>query len=133
MNTQQLIRSLRNKVTKREQDKRKHRRGVLPVVYPARLRENLSHLISRTVVEPIVKAVNEGRERNVSFQFGTSTGFYYLLVRQRRFAVLYVPNPASGQIFIKFLNVHGAQCTDTKVLNDTNQIVDYLDDFDNQA
>lgn len=133
MNTQQLIRSLRNKVSKREQDKRKHRQGVLPVVYPARLRENLSHLISRTVVQPIVKAVNGSKGRYVSFQFGTSTGFYYLLIRQKRFAILYVPNPASGQIFIKFLNVHGAQCTDAKVLNDTDQIVDYLNGFDNQA
>ena len=132
MNTQQLIRSLRNKVTKREQDKRRHRQGVLPVVYPARLRENLSNLISRTVVEPIVKAVSEGKGRTVSFQFGTSTGFYYLLIRQKKFAVLYVPNPASGQIFIKFLNVHGAQCTDAKVLNDTDQIVEYLNDFNNQ-
>lgn len=125
MNTQHLVRSLRELVAKIEHDKHMVWRGIPSARLPIMMRCNLSLVISEVVIVPIVNELCR-TGRNITFQFGTSIGFFYMLVDYRKFAVLYIPNPASGQIYIKFLNEKGAQCMPSRLLNDTDQITDYL-------
>ena len=40
------------------------------------------------VINPIVKELNEVTGQKITFQIGTSTGFYYLLVDFKKFAVI---------------------------------------------
>lgn len=127
MKTQSLVRSLRELVVSIQLRKQKLRQGLIASAIPPR--QNLSQLICETVVQPIVKEVCLVSEHKITFQHGTSTGYFYLLVKYRKFAVLYVPNPASVQIYIKFMNKNGAQCMPAKLLNDTDQITEYLNNF----
>lgn len=129
MNTQYLVRSLRELVTKIEHDKRKAQRGVLPLFPRQVVGRSLPQVICETVVVPIINELCRSSEQNFTFQYGTTTGFFYLMLKSRKFAILYIPNPASGQIYIKFLNEKGAQCMPSRLLNDTNQITDYLINF----
>lgn len=127
MKTQSLVRSLRELVVSIQLRKQKLRHGLITPAIPPR--QTLSQLICETVVQPIVKEVCLVSGRKITFQYGTSTGYFYLLVKYRKFAVLYIPNPASGQIYIKFLNENGAQCMPAKLLYDTDQITEYLNNF----
>lgn len=126
MNTQHLARSLREHVTKMEYDKRMVRRGIPYIHLPTVPRRSLSLVICEMIVLPIVNELCRDTGQIITFQYGTSTGFFYLMLKSRKFAILYIPNPASGQIYIKFLNEKGAQCMPSRLLNDTDQITDYL-------
>ena len=57
MNTQYLVRSLRELVTKIEHDKRKAQRGVLPLSPRQIVGRSLSQVICETVVVPIMSYV----------------------------------------------------------------------------
>lgn len=128
MNTQHLVCSFRELVAKMEYDRRMVRRSISSVWLPAIMRRNLSQVTSEVVVVPIVNELCRAG-RSITFQFGISTGFFYMMVDYRRFAVLYIPKPALGRIYIKFLNEKGAQCMPSGLLNDTDQITDYLNKF----
>lgn len=130
MDTQPLSNTLRQLVIKIEQDKNKQRRGLFP--YQPHTTTKLSQIMTRQVVEPIIKDVSNTTKRYISYQYGTSMGFYFLLVDGRKFAVLYIPNPGSGAIFIKPLNCHGKQCAPSSSLKDTSSIVDCLHNFEKQ-
>lgn len=124
MNIQSLSCSLRRTITDIEHEKRKLRFGIVSSLHAVKY--NLSQLIADTVVTPIIKELSATTGRNITFQFGTSTGFFYLLVNGKRFAVLYFPNPATGRVFIKSLNGNEKQCRAQASLKDTNQLIEYL-------
>ena len=113
-----------------EQDKNKQRRGFSP--YQPHTTAKLSRIMTRQVVEPIIKDVSDATKRHISYQYGTVMGFYYLLVDGRKFAVLYIPNPGNGAIFIKSLGANGKQCAPSSTLKDTSLIVDCLHNFEKQ-
>ncbi len=123
MNIQHLCRILRNKVTEIQQEKRRQRLGITPYLP---IHKNISSLIRINVVEPIVQDLCQETGEHIIIQAGLSTGFYKLLVDGRAFIVIYVPNPASGLIYVKYLNNQGLQCAPAKQLNDTSQIISYL-------
>ena len=56
----------------------------------------------------------------------TLTGSFTLLYRNRPFAVIFLPNPGTGRVFIKYLNSNGVQCTALKELWDTEEIAGFI-------
>lgn len=56
----------------------------------------------------------------------TLTGNFTLLYRNRPFAVIFLPNPGTGRVFIKYLNPNGVQCTALKELRDTDEIAEFI-------
>lgn len=56
----------------------------------------------------------------------TLTGSFTLLYRNRPFAVIFLPNPGTGRVFIKYLNSNGVQCTALKELWDTDEIAGFI-------
>lgn len=127
MKIQTLSNKLRQLIFDAQYQKRKVRLGLLP---PSQYHpQSNSKLIRINVVEPIVRDLLQNTKENITYQLGISIGFYYLLVNNKKFAIMYVPNPASGSVFIKFLNQKGKQCTASTRLQDTCQIIDYLKEF----
>lgn len=126
MNIQHLCNILRYKVTEIQQEKRRQRLGISPY---APIHKDIASLIRINVVEPIVRDLCQETGENITVQVGLSTGFYKLLVNKKAFIVIYIPNPASGLIYVRYLNKQGLQCASAKLLNDTSQIVSYLKDF----
>ncbi|MCF2698000.1 hypothetical protein I6E67_20785, partial [Phocaeicola vulgatus] len=41
-------------------------------------------------------------------------------------AVIFLPNPGTGRVFIKYLNSNGVQCTALKELWDTEEIAGFI-------
>lgn len=56
----------------------------------------------------------------------TLTGSFTLLYRNRPFTVIFLPNPGTGRVFIKYLNSNGVQCTALKELWDTEEIAGFI-------
>ena len=130
MKTQQLSNKLQQLVSDAYRQERKIRMGIIPPPTPMKQQSNkISELIYKTVLKPIVNDLCQNSNHTITYQFGTSIGFYYLLVDSKKFAVMYVPNHATGIVFIKYLNHHGNQCTAPVRLTDTCQILDYLKEF----
>lgn len=130
MNTQHLSNTLRQLIRKIEHSKKQQRQGLCP--YHSHTATELSQVMTQQVLKPIIEDVSATVKRHISYQYGTSIGFYYLLVDGRKFAVLCIPNPRSGTIFIKPLNSHGKQCAPSSLLKNTSSIVDCLYNFDKQ-
>ena len=129
MNLQYLSNELRRHILQLENNKRKYRLGVT-LIPP---RDNLPKILRTKVVEPIIRDLCNTTKQNISYRQGTSIGYYYLLINNRRFAIMYIPNPATGKIFIKCLSVHGKQCSTATLLNNISQIINYLNKFNNET
>lgn len=127
MNIRHISNNLRRLVMEIEQDKSMQRRGLHP--YRQHNSNELIRIMTRHVVEPIIKDLCNATGLCISFQHGTSTGFYYLMAKGMKFAILHMPNPANGVILITPLNRHGKQCAPSEPLKDTFRIVDYLNKF----
>ena len=56
----------------------------------------------------------------------TLTGSFALLYRDRPFAVIFLPNPGTGRVFIKYLNSNSVQCSALKELRDTDEIAGFI-------
>ena len=130
MKTQPLINTLRRLVSEIELDKSRQRQGLRP--FRPHDSNEITHIITNQVISPIIKDLCITTRRRISYQHGSSVGFYYLLVDGRRFTILYIPNPGSGTILLKPLNWHGNQCAPTLPLNDTSVIVALLENFKDQ-
>ncbi len=130
MKIQKLSNKLSHLISALHHTKRKIQMGIFPpsVSYTQQYNK-MPELIRINMVEPIVQDLRQNTNENISYQLGTSVGFYYLLVNSKKFAIMYIPNPASGAVFIKYLNQKGMQCTASMRLNDTCQIIDYLKEF----
>ena len=129
MKIQTLSNKLRQLIFDAQCQKRKVRLGILPPNQYHPQHNQIPELIRINMVEPIVRDLQQNTKENIAYQLGISIGFYYLLVNNKKFAIMYVPNPAFGNIFIKFLNQKGRQCTASTRLHDTCQIIDYLKEF----
>lgn len=130
MKLQRLSTKLGQLVSDAYREKRKAQMGIIIPHAPYNRQSNkIPELILKTVLEPIVNDLCQNCNYTITYQFGTSISFYYLLVDSKKFAVMYVPNPATGMIFIKYLNHLGKQCTAPMRLTDTCQILDYIKEF----
>lgn len=132
MNIQHLIRRISNLITNREREIRKQRLGIVPF-NPVPPKNNVQHLIQTNVIEPIVRELCSSTKENITIQVGLSTGYYKLLINGKPFVIVYIPNLASGKVYIKFLNHNERQCAKSVPLIDTNQIVDYLETYNNSC
>ena len=132
MNIRHLIRRISNLITNREREIRKQRLGIVPF-NPVPPKNNVQHLIQTNVIEPIVRELCSSTKENITIQVGLSTGYYKLLINGKPFVIVYIPNLASGKVYIKFLNHNERQCAKSVPLIDTNQIVDYLETYNNSC
>ena len=130
MNIQHLIRRISNLITNREREMRKQRLGITPF-NPVSPKNNVQHLIQTNVIEPIVRELCSATKENITYQAGLSIGYYKLLINGKPFVVVYISNLAAGKVYVKFLNHNEKQCTESVLLIDTNQIIDYLETYNN--
>lgn len=53
-------------------------------------------------------------------------GQFHIIIQEQAFAVIFLPNPGTGRVFIKYLNSNGVQCTALKELWDTEEIAGFI-------
>ena len=128
MNIQHLTRRISNLIANRECEIRKQRLGIPPFT-PVPPKNNVQHLIQINVIEPIVRELCNTTKENITYQAGLSIAYYKLLINDKSFVIVYIPNLATGKVYVKFLNHREKQCVKSTPLIDTNQIVDYLKTF----
>lgn len=129
MDIKQLGHLLSLEIIQNQRIIREQQLGIRPF-NPNQITDNdISNQIRTIIIVPIVKELCATTEQNITAQPGTSTGFYYLLANNRKFAILYLPNPDTGKVFMKRLNRNGKQCALSEQVNNTSQIADYLQVF----
>lgn len=89
MKTQQLSNNLRNHAANIMHQKRKLQQGIIKPLTVSAYQHNIRQYMVTDVINPIVKELNEVTGQKITFQIETSTGFYYLLVDFKKFAVIY--------------------------------------------
>ena len=129
MDIKQLGQLLSQRIVQNQRMIREQRLGIRPLSHNPVISKNISSQIRTIVIDPIVKELCTTTGQNITVQHGTSTGFYYFLVEYRKFAVIYLPNPSTGRVFMKRLNSNGQQCASSEEVNNTKQIADYLKEF----
>ncbi len=129
MKIQMLSNKLSQLISNVHRQKRKVQLGILPSNHYDQRLNQIPEIIRINMVEPIVQDLLQNTKESITYQLGTSIGFYYLLANNKKFAIMYIPNPVTGIVFIKFLNQKGMRCTASIRLNDTCQIIDFLKEF----
>lgn len=130
MDIKHLSRQLSNLIVKDEQEKRKQRLGITPLIHRQSVFISTSQRIQTNLIEPIVKDLCNTTKRIITFNAEISLGYYKLFIDSKSFAIIYIPNPASGKVLIKYLNHNGKQCKQSEPLNNTSQIISYLKEYD---
>ena len=133
MDIKQISRSLSQIIALNQRKKRAQQLGINPFAHTHTSANDVSRQIQIIVIDPIIKEIYRMVEQNITYQLGTSIGFYYLLANNRKFAVLYIPNPATGRIFMKRLNSNGMQCAPSEEVHNICQITDYLKEFNDSC
>ena len=129
MNIEQNLRKIANKVIKTELDKKKFTRGIGPM--PGKL--NTSTLIGQLLIVPACTFLSKATLSAVSCQPGVSPNFFWMLVNNRKFAILSMPNPVNGRAYIQYLNRKGQVCSGMiEIRNSLQPVCDYINQFNTE-
>lgn len=78
------------------------------------------------LIDPVVKELCRQTGKNIRYQPYGLEGYFRLLLDGKPFAVISLPNPGTGRVFVKFLNACGRQCAPMKELHNTDVLVSFL-------
>lgn len=87
---------------------------------------SIPQIIRIVLIEPVVKELCRKTGKDVRYQHYDLEGYFRLLLREKPFAVIFLPNPGNGRVFVKFLNACGRQCSPMKELHNTDVLVSFL-------
>ena len=87
---------------------------------------NIRKIIETKLLEPVVKELCRKTGQDIRYQHYGLEGYFRLLLRGKPFAVISLPNPGNGRVFVKFLDACGKQCSPMKELHNTDVLVSFL-------
>jgi len=87
---------------------------------------SIPQIIRTVLIEPVVKELCRKTGKDVRYQPYGLEGYFRLLLRGKPFAVISLPNPGNGRVFVKFLDACGRQCSPMKELYNTDVLVSFL-------
>ncbi len=113
-------------VCEAECQKRMWQTGLAQVMRKPPLAGSIPQIIRTVLIEPVVKELCRKTGKDVRYQHYGLEGYFRLLLRGKPFAVISLPNPGNGRVFVKFLDACGRQCSPMKELHNTDVLVSFL-------
>lgn len=113
-------------VCEAERQKRMWQTGLVQAVRLSPPTNNIRKIIETRLLEPVVRELRRKTGQDIRYQHYGLEGYFRLLLRGKPFAVISLPNPGNGRVFVKFLNACGRQCSPMKELHNTDVLVSFL-------
>ncbi|MDB1018577.1 hypothetical protein PL683_01910 [Phocaeicola vulgatus] len=125
MKIHSLCGRLRMRVCDFERRERMWKTGLAQAMRLSPPKGSVPEIIETVLLVPITNDLCRKTGKAIRYR-QTLAGSFTLLYGNRPFAVIFLPNPRTGRIFIKYLNSNGVQCTALKELWDTDEIAEFI-------
>ena len=125
MKIHSLCGRLRMQICDFERRERMWKTGLAQAMRLSPLKGSVQEIIETLLLVPITNTLCRETGKVIRYR-QTLTGSFTLLYRNRPVAVIFLPNPGTGRVFIKYLNSNGVQCTALKELWDTDEIAGFI-------
>jgi hypothetical protein len=106
--------------------KRMWQMGLAGVMHKPPLTDSVTQIIRTVLVGPVVKDLCRQTGKDVRYRSYGPEGSFLLLSAGKPFALIRLPNPGSGRVFVRFLGAGGRPCTPVKELRNTDVLVSFL-------
>lgn len=114
------------KICEAERQKRMWQMGFAGSTHRSPLTSSITRIIRTVLVEPVVKELCRQTGKDIRCQSYGPEGYFRLLSGGKPFAVIYLPNPGNGRVFVRFPGEGGRPCTPMKELRNTDILVSFL-------
>lgn len=114
------------KVCEAEREKRMWQTGFALVMRKPPPTDSISQIIQTVLIEPVTKELRLKTGKDISYQPYIPEGYFRLTLGGKPFAVICLPNPGNGRVFVRFLNASGRSCARMKEFHNTDTLVSFL-------
>lgn len=125
MKIHSLCGRLRMRICDFESRERMWKTGLAQAMRLSPPKGSVPEIIETLLLVPITNDLCRETSKAIRYR-QTLTGSFALLYRDRPFAVIFLLNPGTGRVFIKYLNSNSVQCSALKELRDTDEIAGFI-------
>ena len=128
MNIQPLCSRIRLEICGFEHRKRMWQTGLAQAMHKPPVTDSISRIIEMRLLEPITRELCRKTERNIYYRRLVLDTRFHLLCQGKPFALISLPNPSTGRVFIQYLNESARRVSSLRELRNTDEISSFLQD-----
>lgn len=83
-------------------------------------------IIETRLLEPVVKELGRKTGQDIRYRVLSRDTCFHLLCKEREFAIISLPNPSTGRVFIQYLNENARRASPLRELRNTDEISSFL-------
>lgn len=126
MDIRPLCGRLSLKVCEAERQKRMWQTGLARAMRKPPFTGSIPQIIRTVLVAPLTRELYRQTGKDIRYQPYGPEGSFRLLSDGKPFALITLPNPGNGRVFVRFLDAGGRPCTPMKELRNTDTLVSFL-------
>ena len=126
MNIQPLCSRIRLETCDFERRKRMWQTGHAQAMYKPPVTNSIPRVIEMRLLEPITREFCRKTGQNIHYRRLVPDTRFHLLCQSKPFALISLPNPSTGRVFIQYLNESARRASPLRELRNTDEISSFL-------
>lgn len=126
MNIQPLCSRIRLETCDFERRKRMWQAGLAQAMYKPPVTNSIPRIIEMRLLEPITREFCRKTGQNIHYRRLVPDTRFHLLCQSKPFALISLPNPSTGRVFIQYLNENARRASPLRELRNTDEISSFL-------
>ena len=126
MNIQPLCSRIRLETCDFERRKRMWQNALAPAMYNPPATHSIPPIIEMRLLEPITREFCRKTGQNIHYRRLVPDTRFHLLCQSKPFALISLPNPSTGRVFIQYLNESARRASPLRELRNTDEISSFL-------
>ena len=126
MNIQPLCSRIRLETCDFERRKRMWQTGLAQAMYKPPVTNSIPRIIEMRLLEPITREFCRKTGQNIHYRRLVPDTRFHLLCQSTPFALISLPNPSTGRVFIQYLNESARRASPLRELRNTDEISSFL-------
>lgn len=126
MNIQPLCSRIRLETCDFERRKRMWQTGLAQAMYKPPVTNSIPRIIEMRLLEPITREFCRKAGQNIHYRRLVPDTRFHLLCQSKPFALISLPNPSTGRVFIQYLNESARRASPLRELRNTDEISSFL-------
>ena len=109
-----------------ERRKRMWQTGLAQAMYKPPVTNSIPRIIEMRLLEPITREFCRKTGQNIHYRRLVPDTRFHLLCQSKPFALISLPNPSTGRVFIQYLNESARRASPLRELRNTDEISSFL-------
>lgn len=87
---------------------------------------DIRKIIETRLLEPVIRELGRKTGQDIRYRALSRDTSFHLLCKGREFAIICLPNPSTGRVFIQYLNENARRASPLRELRNTDEISSFL-------